>query len=208
MLNRSPPFFGKYCKSRIIMRDKFHIPKKENIMTKDLKILTNLLLTPKWEIGNVLNAVFSLNAAGINYAARWDNLLPLVQFAKRQECLCNTLPTGEETEIYHFRSQLDSICRKLEELAADESNENRHFYAKQAKNARALLRDATNEPESLRYITIYQLVIDNWNVLKDWSITFRLLSDLATMEKGWRSTPESRYELVQILNDLSKSWED
>lgn len=179
---------------------------------KDARILTELLLTEKWGIGNVLNSLFGLNAAGTRgaYSSRWGNFLPLVQFAQKQECLCNTIPTGKEPELYHFRSQLDSICKKLEELAADESNDNetRHYYANEAKYARELLRQATQEPRLLRYSNLYQLLINNWSVLKDWSITFRILTDMATLQKGWRSTPEARFELVQIINGLSKSWED
>ncbi len=177
---------------------------------KDARSWIERLYSEECGIKGVLTSAFGLNAAGSRgaYSSRWDNFLPLVQFAKSQECLCNTLPIGEENELYHFRSQLDSICKRLEELAADEANENRHFYANEAKYARELLKESTEEPQFMRYSNFYQLVIDNWDVLKDWSITFRLLSDLATMEKGWHTTPASRYELTQILKNLSKDWED
>ena len=163
-----------------------------------------------WGIGDVLNAAFGTNAAGTRgaWSSKWDNFLPLVQFALRQECACNTVPTGEEHELHHFRSQLDSICNKLEGLADDEDNENRYFYSNEAKYARDLLKEATEEPQFMRYCNFYQLVIDNWEVLKDWSITFRMLSDLASMEKGWHNTPESRYELTQILKEISKDWDN
>lgn len=96
----------------------------------------------------------------------------------------------------------------MEGLAEDEDNENHYFYSNEAKYARELLKEATEEPQFMRYCNFYQLVIDNWDVLKDWSITFRMLSDLTSMEKGWRTTPESRYELTQIMKELSKDWED
>lgn len=181
------------------------LPKNNNA-----RLWLELLYTEEWGIGDVLKAAFSTNAAGTRgaWSSKWDNLLPLVEYALRQEILCNTVPTGKERELHHFRSQLDSICNKLEGLAADEDNKNSYFYSNEAKFARELLKEANEEPEFMRYCNFYSLVIDNWNVLKDWSITFRMLNDLAAMEQGWRTTPESRYELTQIIKELSIDWND
>lgn len=175
---------------------------------KNARFWIECLYSGEWGIGDVLKAAFSTNAAGARgaWSSKWDNFLPLVEFALRQESLCNTVPTGEELELHHFRSQLDSICKKLEGLSEDKDNQNNFFYMNEAKYARKLLKEANEEPEFMRYSNYYSLVIDNWDALKDWSITFRLLNDLAAMEQGWLTTPESRYELTQIIKELSKDW--
>lgn len=175
---------------------------------KDARFWLDPLYQGEWSVGNVLHAAFAANAAGTRgaWSSKWGNFLPLIEFAKTQESLCNTVPTGEEQELHHFRSQLDSICEKLESLAEDKENPDAPYYANEAKYARDLLKEAKEEPQYMRYINFYQLVIDNWEILKDWSITFRMLCDLATMEKGWRNTPEVRYELTRILSDISKEW--
>lgn len=161
-------------------------------------------------IGATLNAIFSYNAAGTRgaWSSKYGNLLPIVQFAHSEQCHCNTIPTGEERELHHFRSQLDSICNKFETLAEEENSSRKYYYQNEAKVARNLLKEATEEPRFMKYSNFYQLVIDNWEDLKDWSITFRMLCDLASMEKGWRDTPETRTKLLQLLKDVSAEWND
>lgn len=160
-------------------------------------------------IGATLNAVFSYNAAGTRgaWSSKYGNLLPIVQFAHAEQCYCNTVPTGQERELHHFLTQLDSICNKFELLAEEENSSRQYYYQKEAKYARELLKEATKEPQFMRYCNFYQLVIDNWEDLKDWSITFRMLCDLASMEKGWRDTPETRTKLLHLLKEVSAEWE-
>ena len=160
-------------------------------------------------IGATLNAVFSYNAAGTRgaWSSKYGNLLPIVQFAHAEQCYCNTVPTGQERELHHFLTQLDSICNKFELLAEEENSSRQYYYQKEAKYARELLKEATKEPQFMRYCNFYQLVIDNWEDLKDWSITFRMLCDLASMEKGWRDTRQQRTKLLHLLKEVSAEWE-
>jgi len=158
-------------------------------------------------IGQTLNAIFGCNAAGINWNSVHDNLLPLVKFASEEDYFCNTVPTGKEEELYHFRSQLDSVIRKLETLS-DERPEKKFFYVKEAEWAKLLLKKFQESPQNCKYTDIYQLLLNNWEDLKGWSITYRLLSDLAVLEKGWRNTPETRTELLSLLKEVSKEWKD
>lgn len=161
-------------------------------------------------IGTTLNAIFSYNSAGTRgaWSSKYGNLLPIVQFAHSEQGYCNTIPTGKEEELYHFRSQLDSICNKLEKMAKMENNPRQHYYQTEAEYARELLKIANEEPQNMRYGSYYQLVIDNWEELKDWSITFRMLSDLTSMEKGWRNTPETRTKLLKLIKEVSVEWND
>lgn len=55
---------------------------------------------------------------------------------------------------------------------------------------------------------VYQLLLNNWEDLKGWSITYRLLADLAVLEKGWRDTAETRTELLQLMKNVSAEWDD
>lgn len=160
-------------------------------------------------IGRTLEAIFSVNSAGVNWRAKYDNLRPLVEFAKTQECFCNTIPTGDERELHHCCSQLDSVAIKLEHLADEAADRTKKYtYQKEAKWARELWTELREEPQYSRYVNIYQLLLNNWEDLKGWSITYRLLADLAVLEKGWRDTAETRTELLQIMKDVSAEWND
>ena len=69
------------------------------------------------------------------------------------------------------------------------------------------MKELQVEPQHIKYLNIYKLLLNNWQDLKGWSITYRLLSDLASMEKGWRNTPEVRTKLLKILKEISNEWD-
>lgn len=165
----------------------------------------NCLYAEDGGIGKTLEAIFSSNAAGTNWEAVHDNLLPIVEFAKTQESLCRTKPTGNENELPHFCTQLDSICLKLEDLA-EKNTDKKIEYGNEAKWARELLKVAKEEPQFIRYINFYQIVLNSWEALKGWSITYRFLADLAILESGWKDTPEARNELLNIIKNVSQEW--
>lgn len=167
----------------------------------------NFLYSEDGGIGRTLEAIFATNAAGVNWGSKYDNLLPLVEFAKTQEFFCNTAPTGEEIELHHCCSQLDSVVTKLEHLTDEETDPaEKDAYQKEVKWAKDLLTQLREEPQYSRYVNIYQLLINNWEDLKGWSITYRLLADLVVLEKGWRNTAETRTELLNILKIVSAEW--
>lgn len=169
----------------------------------------NYLYSEGGGIGKTLEAIFSTNAAGTDWGAKYDNLLPIVEFAKTQECFCNTIPTGEEREIYHCCSQVDSVATKLEHLADEATDRTKKYmYQKEAKWARDLLKELKEEPQYSSYVNFYQLLLNNWEDLKGWSITYRLLADLAVLEKGWQDTAETRTELLQLMKNVSAEWDD
>lgn len=161
-----------------------------------------------------LSAIFGFNAAGARgpFTSRYDNLRPFVEFARSESVFCNTRPTGKEVQLHHFCSALDSVCCILEQAANGEGStlvtvQEAVHYGQCAKYARELLREAKEEPQYMRYINFYTLVLDAWDVLKGSTWTFRMLTDLADMELGWRNTPETRKKLLQILNEVSSEWD-
>ncbi|MEE1256336.1 MAG: hypothetical protein UHN47_07475 [Lachnospiraceae bacterium] len=111
-------------------------------------------------IGKTLAAIFSTNAAGVDWGSKYDNLLPIVEFAKTQECFCDTIPTGEERELHHCCSQLDSVATKLEHLADEATDRTKKYtYQKEAKwanrafcgNVSMIRTDFLNYSEWLSY---------------------------------------------------------
>lgn len=196
----------KNCSESAVIESKLmdgFLPKDKNARF----IVENYLYSDEGGIGKTLEAVFSMNAAGVDWGAKYDNLLPLVEFAKMQECLCGTIPTGEKAERYHCCSQLDSVIVKLEHLSSKESDMlKKHAYQEEIKWAKMLLKQLQEEPQSIRYANIYQLLLNNWQDLKGWSITYRLLADLVALGIGWTSTAETRAELLQLLRIVSDEW--
>ena len=158
-----------------------------------------------WGIGEVLNAAFSYLASGINWEAKYDNAFELVRVAHNWECIAHNTTDINAPEMHHFLSQLDSIANKLDNIAT-ESNKNQYEAQKEASWAKKLYNIAQNEPENLKFSDIYQIILNNWESLKNWSITYRILLDMTKMQKNWRNTPETRYELTHILTTISNDW--
>ena len=160
------------------------------------------------DIGDTISAIFSLPSATYDISLKYGDLRPVLEFAHEQQCLCRTIPTGKEPEHPHFCSQLDSVATILEDLQKETTSSTQQLaYYHESKWARDLLEIAQKEPDQLRYSNIYQLVMNNWDALKDHPITYRLLSDLAAMEKGWKNTARTRFELLQIIKTVAKEWD-
>lgn len=162
-------------------------------------------------IGPTLKAIFNFNSSGTRgaWSSKYDNFLPIVEFALDEQCYCNTKPSGEEKELPHFRLQLDAICKTLEDLAEKAEEQSiKYYYQNEAKYANDLLKEATEEPHYMHYVNFYKLVVDNWDALKDLSMTYRMLCDLAAMETGWHNRPEARVRLLKLLKDISQEWDN
>lgn len=158
-------------------------------------------------IGRCLSVIFGNNAAGVNWEAVHDNMLPLVRFASTQEIFCSIPLTGEEKELYHAYTQIQSVLDRLNRLADEADDvEKKLYYQKEAEWGAKLLQELKEEPEYSHLINFYQLLLDSWEDLKNWTVTYRMLGDLIKLEKGWRDDPEARMELLQILKNVSSEW--
>lgn len=154
-------------------------------------------------IDKALSALFSNNSAGVNWEAVHDNMLPLVQYAQTQAMYCHTILSGKERELFHLKDQIQLVIEKLEKLAQEK---NSNYYKKEADWGRALLEELAEEPQYSRICNFYQLLLNSWDDFKNWTITYRLLHDLVEIEKGWRSDPAARIELLQLIKKVSDEW--
>lgn len=51
---------------------------------------------------------------------------------------------------------------------------------------------------------IYMVIIDNWDMLYNWTYTYRLLVAMARIQT-WEESSEIRLNLVRILNDFARN---
>lgn len=163
-----------------------------------------LLYSNDWDIQRVLNACFGYLAAGINWKAKYSNARKVVEYAKYWNTIANSALDPNATEIYHFLSQFDSMVYKIESLI--EAAEDKYRAKKDADWIKELYRIAKEEPENLNLCQVYQFILEHWNSLGDWSITYRMLSDMAMLQNNWHNTAEARYELLQVLREVSAEW--
>lgn len=173
-------------------------------------IVENFLYSENGSVSKTLSALFSDNAAGTRgcWSSKYGNFLPLVMLAKSLSVYSGLKLSGEEYEYHHCCEQMDSVVKRLQ-LAHDEEKdpEIKYNLAKELKGAEVYLKELKNEPQFTRFVNIYALLINNWSYFKDWSITFRLLADMAALDSDMGNNAEDRMRLLEIIKDISDEWE-
>ena len=107
----------------------------------------------------------------------------------------------------HLLDSLNSIRELLKKLKSDNIDIESSLKFSGALETLNYFIDVLNGKygvEKVPFKLIYHFFKDYWDDLKDSTHTFRALSDLAAMQKGWRDTEESRYFLKWCLNQLEE----
>lgn len=144
-----------------------------------------------WGVGDVLHACFEYLAAGLDWRSRYDNASPLVDYARRWGV--DGVLDPDARLMPHCMAQIDSIAAWLTTTTTD---------ATRAQHICAMVHD---DPHNVRYTDVYQVITDNWDDLRQWSVTYRLLGDLVAMQQWWDDA-DARADLCQIITSVSLSW--
>lgn len=111
-----------------------------------------------------------------------------------------------DERIYHLRSNWDSICLVMEEIAeGHEGNLNARIQARTGRDSESLLKN----PTALLSVTpLLSHLINIWEHIKDYSCTYRVLLDFAYMgessRKGYVEPPEARISLLHLIDAYEK----
>ena len=144
--------------------------------------------------GDTLSSVFNYNAAGIKWKSLGLPLLPLIEFAIDEQKFID----NDEFDNDSVTSNLIDYLIQLKNNFMVSSNNERDPDAKY-KNGLETLEFFINE---IRFVMIYRFFKDYWDILKDSAYTFKALSELVSIQKGWRNDNYSRFALVCCLRDL------
>ena len=154
--------------------------------------------------GEILSSIFDYNSAGFNWKSRGLPLLPLIEFAIDEQKFMEKYEVDKEP-IAHLIKCLNSIHDIFDSLnKGDEQHTLKYTEALDTINC--FIERLNEENEKIHFAPFYRFFRTYWNDLKDSMYTFEALSDLASMQKGWRNTSESRYNLTKCLRDLADDW--
>lgn len=145
-----------------------------------------------WDIGDVVHAICDYLAAGVCWRSKYDNAAPLVDYARRWGV--DDVMDPDARLLPHIVRQMDNIC----DLMADTK------YAAHVQHVCALVH---TDPRSVRYADIYHLLSDHWDNLRQWSVTYRLMADMAIMHR-WQDNDNARADACHIITDMSEAWHD
>lgn len=169
------------------------------------KFLETKLVVKNSLLASELSAVFENNAAGtdLEAKAKYDNMLPLVRFAYEQECIHTSIITGKEKELLQTFLHIQKVIDNLNKLSEKATNDNeRMWYKQQAYVGAMCLSELKEDPDLCHLCNFYQLLMDNWEGLKNWANTYILLSNLVKLGQGWGNDPEVVREFLQIKKTI------
>lgn len=155
---------------------------------------------------DILSSVFEYNSSGIKWKSKGLPVLPFIEFAINEQRYINKYKVDKEP-MEHLLDSLDSIRELLKKLKSDNIDIESSLKFSGALETLNYFIDVLNGKygvEKVPFKLIYHFFKDYWDDLKDSTHTFRALSDLVAMQKGWRDTEESRYFLKCCLNQLEE----
>ena len=154
---------------------------------------------------NTLTALFSSNAAGINWKSKHNNFKPLIAY-----CLlyCNqTSHYRNEPNLDYLISQLQDIVERIRNCVyACIEPYDRKMYSSYYNLAKLLLDKAKEKPDAIVYYEYFDLINMCWDMLYDWSITFRFLTCITQMCDFCEENSNARNSLYEIILELSSEW--
>ncbi len=154
--------------------------------------------------GEILSSIFDYNSAGFNWKSRGLPLLPLIEFAIEEQKFIKEYDVDREP-IAHLIKCLNSIHDIFDSLnKGDEQHTLKYTEALDTINC--FIERLNEKNEKIHFAPFYRFFKTHWYDLKDSMYTFEALSDLASIQKGWRNTSESRYTLTKCLRDLADNW--
>lgn len=164
------------------------------------------------ELNNVgaLTFIFDIYAAGINnFEARYDNGIELVNFFHSM-LVSAVYPTDD---IYkgnreYFLSNFNMILHKIEADLTTDHEDSLNVAQSPVKYAKFLLDEAKNEPQHFKPINFTQLIKNHWNVLGNYTYTYRALVGLCKLlEDQISDYAEDRVNLVKVISEVSQNWD-
>lgn len=192
------------------------IPKALELMLMTF-ILTNNEEIKSWikflvhtgSIRATVAQMFSENAGGINCKARYDFYRPLVEYAAKLSLPCFIDTTYEvspgDRPVFHCQSCWDDVASVLEEHAKkDAYNTELSSDTTKARKLANRLEDGKDRTANvtLEARQFFDIVLNHWDLLGNYSYTFRALMDVVKMSSPWDETALNRSCFMYVLHEL------
>lgn len=181
---------------------------------EDAKYWAKRLLLDSSKIGKILSDIYSFLAAGIDWKSGAKTNTQLVMYTLSQ--LKFNFNDNVEKESYYFFKCYDSIIQifenhldNLNNTPLEERNENHTLEMYEIEKRIHGLKETRNSKEffyasDFTYYIVSTL-IKHWDLVSNYTMTFRFLSCLSRIQY-FSTSPGRVLELLEILKDISKNW--
>ncbi len=146
---------------------------------------------------NVIDGLFSDLSAGTMFDAAHDNGLPLVRYAAKMQAMLKVDEKMVNHEDYPYLiSKLDTFIKGIKNKAPEV-----------APSDLVLLEEQLNNKDAINLTLIYNVIIDNWSYIGNWTITYRLLVAMVRVDgHRWIDAPSVRVELRRLAKEVCDQW--
>lgn len=140
-------------------------------------------------VRRTVSAIFQVNSSGSEWKAKYSNFFPLLKFCHEKQ-IYNFRLTG--SEAMYLKNNLKLL---LEHLKDD--NEIQKLND---------LMDIYDTVSEFNADKLYKFLIKNWERLKYWSVTYRVLYAVTSPMSALMEDAETRLKLLEILKRISSEW--
>lgn len=183
-------FLSYHLKENASMQEKTVEELLEDMLipSNDMKDIIKRNLYEDEGVRNTISSIFQWNCGGLNWKAKNNNFLTLVQFCanKQKDSICLT-----DEDAGYLRSTFVLLLEHLPEREAIKLN-----------NRIKSLKKSDFNPSDF-----YSIFIEHWKDLKDWSVTYRTLYALTSIAGSFQEDAETKFQLLEILLRISDEWE-
>lgn len=161
----------------------------------------NYLYRDEDGILETLRKTFLTLALGVKDKARYNNTFKLVRYSAD---LCINHDGQYNATEWKLKDVMKSFSSVLFWLSV---GVNEKTITKNALDAAEELYNAySKEPEFINLHNLYAVLIKNWEALKDYSATYRMLAAMIDIHPKFVARPGEKRELCDIMIEMSEEW--
>lgn len=166
-------------------------------------------------LNDTLESLFEYISAGINWKSRCSNTRELVEFTIKT---CMHIRNWEADDLleHDILNWMDSLRKKVsywlkdnkDLLNADYNNSHLYCHYKELYEwIDELIRIYSKDFHQFQPMLISNIILSGWEIFKDWTIPYRLLSATQHTLIGNRYSVDIVWEFIQILNKMTSEWD-
>lgn len=157
------------------------------------------LYTAEGTLSEAYTSAFCHLAAGIDWHAAADNGRPLVQAFTNTLSMAWPTLSGNEKDLHHLHTQLDSICAMLPDSGTASGGDK--------ELCRICLQQLREDPTDLYLTDLTGIILRSWDVLGNHTRTYRALADIARLSApALVDNPNTRIKYLSALRTVSDGW--
>lgn len=171
-----------------------------------------------YNIKLALEDIFALEAEGSGWNARHSCNRKLVEYAaslaRKYGCTIDPKYYEEgyagENPTSHMLDAFKYVCEKIEQHA--ESIEDKDFneyveWSRSAKSARQREVWMREYGSQTGMADVLSVLLQNWEVIGNYTFTFRFLTSAMKAMTGWQDSPEDRINFKEACQEVMSGWE-